>query len=95
MSKTVSKIAKLLVDIETIAELNDVIDCVKQTQRHLKVANNRNARATMVVGDKVKFTSDSRFADQFGTILEIKRSKAIVDIDGQRWNCPLIIMEVV
>jgi hypothetical protein len=49
----------------------------------------------MVVGDKVKFTSDSRFADQFGTILEIKRSKAIVDIDGQRWNCPLIIMEVV
>ena len=94
MSKTVSKIAKLLVDIETIAELNDVIDCVKQTQRHLKVANNRNARATMVVGDKVKITSRKR-ADQFGTILEIKRSKAIVDIDGQRWNCPLTIMEVV
>ena len=94
MSKTVSKIAKLLVDIETIAELNDVIDCVKQTQRHLKVANNRSARATMVVGDKVKITSRKR-ADQFGTILEIKRSKAIVDIDGQRWNCPLTIMEVV
>ena len=94
MSKTVNKIAKLLVDIETIAELNDVIDCVKQTQRHLKVANNRNARATMAVGDKVKITSRKR-ADQFGTILEIKRSKAIVDIDGQRWNCPLTIMEVV
>lgn len=95
MSNTVSKIAKLLVDIETMSELNDVIDCVKQTQRHLKTATNRNARATMVVGDKVKITSRKRGSQQFGTILEIKRSKAIVDINGERWNCPLTIMEVV
>jgi transcription antitermination factor NusG len=94
MSNTVNKIAKLLVDIETVAEINQIIDHVKQAQRHVKVANNRNARATMSVGDKVKITSRKR-ADQFGTILEIKRSKAIVDINGERWNCPLTIMEVV
>ena len=93
MSQTVSKIAKLLADVETIAELNLVIDCVKQTRSDLKVAANRNARATMSAGDKVKITS--RGETQFGTIIEIKRSKAIVNINGDRWNCPLSIMEVV
>tara|TARA_Y200000002_G_scaffold379775_1_gene389792 strand:- start:38 stop:325 length:288 start_codon:yes stop_codon:yes gene_type:complete len=95
MSNTVNKIAKLLVDIKTVAEINEIIDHVKQAQRHVKVANNRNARATMSVGDKVKITSRKRGSQQFGTILEIKRSKAIVDINGERWNCPLTIMEVV
>ena len=93
MSQTVSKIAKLLADVETVAELNLVIECVKQTRSDIKVAANRNARATMSAGDKVKITSKGTV--EFGTIIKVNRSKAIVNINGDRWNVPLSIMEVV
>lgn len=39
------------------------------------------------VGDEVNVHSDK--VGEHGIVREIKRTKAIVEIDGKRWNCPI------
>lgn len=77
--------------ISSVEEMNEVIGLIKIKQKQLKsiqVAMNKNA---ISVGSKVKVTS--RAGVEFGKVLEIKRTKAIVMIDGTRYNCPISIME--
>ena len=77
--------------ISSIEEMNEVIGLIKIKQKQLKsiqVAMNKNA---ISVGSKVKVTS--RAGVEYGKVLEIKRTKAIVMIDGTRYNCPISIME--
>jgi hypothetical protein len=77
--------------ISSIEEMNEVIGLIKIKQKQLKsihVAMNKNA---ISVGSKVKVTS--RAGVEYGKVLEIKRTKAIVMIDGMRYNCPISIME--
>lgn len=77
--------------ISSVEEMNEVIGLIKIKQKQLKsiqVAMNKNA---ISVGSKVKVTS--RAGVEFGKVIEIKRTKAIVMIDGTRYNCPISIME--
>ena len=77
--------------ISSVEEMNEVIGLIKIKQKQLKsiqVAMNKNA---ISVGSKVKVTS--RAGVEYGKVLEIKRTKAIVMIDGTRYNCPISIME--
>lgn len=78
--------------IATMDELNDVIRLVKIKQKALRAQAVASAKMNIRVGDTVKV--DSRNGTEFGEVLEIKRTKAIVLIDDTRWNCPLSILEV-
>jgi len=51
-----------------------------------------SVKSSLAVGSKVKVTS--RNGVEFGIVDQIKRTKAIVTIDGLKYNCPISILEV-
>lgn len=77
--------------IDNISDLNLVIDALKDQQKLLRSSLARKARSVFSVGDKVKVTS--RAGIEFGVIEKVKVKKAIVSINGRRFDVPLTIME--
>ena len=54
--------------------------------------NNLNVKSSISVGSNV--VVNSRSGSENGIVKKIKRTKAIVEIDGKLWNCPLSLLEV-
>lgn len=77
--------------IDNISDLNLVIDALKDQQKLIRSSLARKARSVFSVGDKVKVTS--RAGIEFGVIEKVKVKKAIVSINGRRFDVPLTIME--
>lgn len=77
--------------ISSVEEMNEVIGLIKAKQKQLKAVQVAMNKSAINVGSKVKVTS--RAGVEYGEVLEIKRTKAIVMIDGMRYNCPISIME--
>ena len=80
--------------ISSNAEMNEVIDLIKLKQKQLRDIIAWEARGTLNVGQKVKING-AKHGVQFGIIERIKQKKAIVIIDGRKWDCPLTIIEAV
>ncbi len=78
--------------ISSTDELNEVIDLIKIKQKQLRSIKVAVAKSSLAVGSKVKVTS--RNGVEFGIVDQIKRTKAIVTIDGLKYNCPISILEV-
>lgn len=87
MKKVINQIRQ----IDNISDLNLVIDALKDQQKLLRSSLARQARSVFSVGDKVKVTS--RAGIEFGVIEKVKVKKAIVSINGRRFDVPLTIME--
>jgi|TARA_A200000159_G_C7320569_1_gene338693 hypothetical protein len=87
MKKVINQIRQ----IDNISDLNLVIDALKDQQKLLRSSLARKARSVFSVGDKVKVTS--RAGIEFGVIEKVKVKKAIVSINGRRFDVPLTIME--
>jgi hypothetical protein len=87
MKKVINQIRQ----IDNISDLNLVIDALKDQQKLLRSSLARQARAVFSIGDKVKVTS--RAGVEFGVIEKVKVKKAIVSINGRRFDVPLSIME--
>lgn len=87
MKKVINQIRQ----IDNISDLNLVIDALKDQQKLLRSSLARQARSVFSVGDKVKVTS--RAGVEFGVIEKVKVKKAIVSINGRRFDVPLTIME--
>lgn len=69
-----------------LAQLNDLMDFI----RDVKVMN---AKTSLSVGDRVCVVQKTKHT--FGTIIKIKLKKAIVEMNGTRYNVPLSMLEAV
>ena len=80
--------------ISSMTEMNQVIDLIKMKQKQLRDMAAFEVKGTLTVGQKVKING-AKHGVQFGIIERIKQKKAIVIIDGRKWDCPLTIIEAV
>jgi len=81
-----------ITEIRTMSELNDVIKAIKAQRNAIIAQDAAIKKATLCVGQKVKVNGSKNF-NKVGIIEKIKIKKAVVNIDGQLWNCPLTILE--
>ena len=51
-----------------------------------------DVKSSISVGSNV--IVNSRSGSEKGIVTKIKRTKAVVEIDGRLWNCPLSLLEV-
>jgi hypothetical protein len=77
--------------ISSIEEMNEVINLIKLKQRQLRDMTAFNVKSSITVGMKVKINSSR--GDMFGIVEKIKQKKAIVNVDGRTWDCPLTLIE--
>ncbi len=89
----IENVQKAINQIETIEEMERVIYFLKRRQHDLQVIQTAINKNLLSVGSKVEIPSPT--GKEIGEVIEIKRTKAIVDIDGQRYNCPMSILEAV
>ena len=89
----IENIQNAINQIETIEEMTRVIYLLKQRQHTLETIQTAINKSLLSVGSKVEIESPK--GKEIGEVIEIKRTKAIVDIDGQRYNCPMSILEAV
>ena len=86
------KAITLINQIDKMEDLNVVIEVVRAKQKSLRASLIAAKKAAFVVGQTVNITS--RKGSLTGTIVKINRTKAVVEINGDKFNCPISIMEV-
>lgn len=89
----IENVQKAINQIETTEEMERVIFFLKQRQHQLKTIQTAINKSLIGVGSKVEIPSPT--GKEIGEVIEIKRTKAIVDIAGQLYNCPISILEAV
>jgi len=78
--------------INSSDEMNEVIELIKIKQKQLRAFKAQGVKSSLFVGAQVKL--NSKKGVEFGEVTKINRTKAVVRIDGQLWNCPLGMLEV-
>ena len=78
--------------INSTDEMNEVIELIKIKQKQLRAIKAQGVKSSLFVGVQVKL--NSKRGVEFGEVTKINRTKAVVRIDGQLWNCPLGMLEV-
>lgn len=78
--------------ISTHEELNEVIDLLKAQQRKIRSATAAAKRSQFAAGDHV-IVNSRKNGTRPGIVEKVKRTKAVVSIDGVLWNVPLSLME--
>ena len=92
MKKLINEINK----IDNLQDLNKVIAVIKNQQKALKAKTIAEKKAAFTVGQNVLIKTkyhDGRDNVLKGVIEKINITKAIVEIDGKRYDVPLTIME--
>ena len=79
-------------NISSTEEMNEVIQLIKIKQKQLRSMKAMNIKNSISVGSNV--IVNSRSGSENGIVKKIKRTKAVVEIDGRLWNCPLSLLEV-
>ena len=79
-------------NISSTEEMNEVIQLIKIKQKQLRSMKAMNIKNSISVGSNV--IVNSRSGSENGIVKKIKRTKAVVEIDGNLWNCPLSLLEV-
>ena len=79
-------------NISSTDEMNEVIELIKIKQKQLRSMKAMNIKSSISVGSNV--IVNSRSGSEKGIVTKIKRTKAVVEIDGRLWNCPLSLLEV-
>lgn len=86
------KAITLINQIDKMEDLNVIIEVVRAKQKSLRASLIAAKKAVFVVGQTVNITS--RKGSLTGTVVKLNRTKAVVEIDGREFNCPISIMEV-
>jgi hypothetical protein len=86
------KAITLINQIDQMEDLNVIIEVVRAKQKSLRASLVAAKKAAFNIGQTVNITS--RKGSLTGTIVKLNRTKAIVEIDGREYNCPISIMEV-
>ena len=93
MKVTTKKISQMIKDIIDINELNAVIDTVKFQQKFLRGLQTASARGAFRIGDTV--SASGRNGSIEGEITQIKRTTAIVNVNGTRYDVPMSMLKMV
>ena len=78
--------------IDNMVDLNKAIAALKAKQKALIASLVASKKAKFIAGQTVNINSTR--GNLTGTIVKLNRTKAVVEIDGKQWNCPISIMEV-
>ena len=87
--------------IESTEDLNRVIDLIKIKQKQLRSVAASKVKSQISVGTRVAF--NNKGVPQYGTVKEVKRTRAVVQIDLKdmenelftgRYNVPLSMLQV-
>ena len=78
--------------IDNMVDLNEAIAALKAKQKALRASLVASKKAKFIAGQTVNINSTR--GNLTGTIVKLNRTKAVVEIDGKQWNCPISIMEV-
>ena len=91
--KTLNKtLIKGVSSITTNEEMSALIELVKHQQRLIRTLNARQSRTMFGIGDNVLVEARNRVPMK-GIIEKINRTKAIVLMNGSRYNVPFSIMK--
>ena len=85
------KAITLINQIDQMEDLNVIIEVVRAKQKSLRASLIAAKKAEFTAGQTVNITS--RKGSLTGTIVKLNRTKAVVEIDGRKFNCPISIME--
>lgn len=85
---------KQISKIDNSEDLNVVIDAIKAQRKIINNVKIARARNIFKAGDNVK-VNGSKTKGQIGMITKMKIKRAIVEIEGRSWDCPLSILEAV
>ena len=86
-----ASILKAINDISSMEEMNELIGLINMKTKSLRSASNRAIKASLITGDDVVIKGRESLG--VGKILEVKRTKAIVLINNDRWNVSLTLIE--
>ena len=78
--------------IDNMVDLNEAIAALKAKQKCLRASIVAAKKAVFSTGQTVNISSKK--GRLTGTIVKLNRTKAVVEIDGRQYNCPISIMEV-
>lgn len=78
--------------LETQTELNEVIRALKDKQHELRTMAAIKVKRAFSAGDLVKVRWDKNTC-KTAEIVRIMRTKALVDVNGDRWRVPLNLIE--
>lgn len=69
-------------------EINELVSVIKLRRKQLGMEAGTNFN----VGDKVSFGRPNGLK-RIGIIKKVNTAKAVVDVDGQQWRVPFVMME--
>ena len=81
----------LINSIDNMEDLNKVIDVIRNKQKSLRSDIVNSKKAELAVGMTVNISSKK--GTLVGVITKINITKAVVEIEGREYNCPISIME--
>ena len=84
----ISEITSLIHQVENTTHLNRVIDEVKQRRTSL----GQQVKYKLVPGDKV-LVNGNKVGKEEGMIVKLNRTRALVSIEGIKWNVPFSMIE--
>ena len=87
-----NSLIKAINEISSNDEMNEVIELIKIKQKQLRAVKALNIKQAISVGSNV--IVNSRKGSEKGVVTKVNRTKAVVEINGRLWNCPLQILEV-
>ena len=76
--------------IDNSADMNLVIEAVKIQQKTIRAREIAMVKSMIKVGDTVSWTGKS--GPTSGTVEKIKVKRAVVNVDGTRWDVPLSML---
>ena len=86
-----AELLKAINDISSLDELNEVIRLISIKQKMLRAKKIAKAKRSISVGSKVKMKFSN--GAKFGVVEAMKRTRAIVTIDGRKFDVTLSHLE--
>jgi len=87
-----NRLATLITKATDADQLNEIIGMVKTQQKINKSSRIQAAKSVLTVGTRVKI--NARRGVMYGSVNEIRRTKATVTVCGIQYDCPLSMLEV-
>ncbi len=88
-----SKLLKQIREIDTIADLNKAIDAINAQGKFLRSNMTSAARRALKPGMRVVMPSSKKLAGRIGELIELRRTKATVSFEGERWTVPISMLK--
>ena len=86
-----AELLKAINDISSLDELNEVIRLIAIKQKMLRAKKIAKAKRSISAGSKVKMKFSN--GAKYGVVEAMKRTRAIVTIDGRKFDVPLSHLE--